>query len=189
MSKEFLRDRERALEGIFFAKHNAKLLERLREQKEKAAGRQGLARVSGISDAAVLDRLLEVGILPETWAALSVVPLLAAAFAKGSIEEVERRAVIAAAEANGVAAGSPAYALLKSWLAQGPDGRLLGAWREYTAALCARLGASEREALEREVIGRARAVAEAAGGFLRLRPRISPEQRALLDELARAFEQ
>ena len=93
-----LKDRERSLEETFFGKVNAELLDKLRSDTERAASREGLARVSGIADAEVLDRLVELGISPETWTALSLVPLVEVAWANGEVEDKERRAVLAGAD-------------------------------------------------------------------------------------------
>jgi hypothetical protein len=188
VADEFLRDREKALEESFFAKRNQKLLEALREKRAREQGREVLAEVSGIADADVLDKLVELGIGAETWTALSLVPLVEVAWANGQVEEKERRAVLAGAEANGIVAGSPGYELLQGWLAQRPDARLLETWGEYIVGLRASLEAAEIHALRDEVLGRARAVAKAAGGFLGLGTRISSEEEVVLRELARAFD-
>jgi hypothetical protein len=50
------------------------------------------------------------------------------------------------------------------------------------------LGESERESLKNQILGRARSVAEATGGFLGLGSRISNEEEIILAELAKAFE-
>ena len=79
-------------------------------------------------------------------------------------------------------------ALLENWLSHRPDGRLLEVWREFIAGLCAEMTATERDALKHQVMGRARNVAEAAGGFLGLGSKISPEEDVILEKLSKAFE-
>jgi hypothetical protein len=135
-----------------------------------------------------IDRMLELGITPATWAAISLVPLVEVAWANGRIDAKERRAVLAAAELNGVTPGSPSHEMLDGWLGHRPDGRLLQSWGEYMVELCAALKPGEKRALREELMGRARQVAEAAGGFLGLGNRISPEEQVVLDELAKVFE-
>jgi hypothetical protein len=73
------------------------------------------------------------------------------------------------------------------WTADAPAPALLRAWREYIAALGAELDASERAHLADKIVGRARAVAEAAGGA-RGRSAVSPEEERVLAGLARAFD-
>jgi hypothetical protein len=78
--------------------------------------------------------------------------------------------------------------LLESWLAHRPDGHLLEAWGAFIVGLCAELGESERESLKNQILGRARSVAKATGGFLGFGGRISNEEEVILAELAKAFE-
>ena len=147
-----------------------------------------LARVAGDAHPEVLDKLVELGIGPETWAALEIVPLVEVAWADARMEAKERSAVLAAAEANGIEAGSPSHQLLENWLTHRPDARLLAAWGEYIVGLCADLDPAQRSALREEILGRARSVAEAAGGFLGLGNKISPEEEVVLQQLAKPFE-
>jgi uncharacterized membrane protein YebE (DUF533 family) len=114
MADEFLGDRKKALEESFFAKESAKLLERMKAEKEQRATKEELAEISGIRDEAVLDKLVEMNIEIDTWAAISLVPLVEVAWADGKIDDKERSAVLSAAEANGIFPDSPSYALLGS---------------------------------------------------------------------------
>jgi hypothetical protein len=188
MADEFLGDRKKALEESFFAKENARLLERMKAEKESKASGEGLAEISGIRDEALLDKLVELNIEIDTWAAVSLVPLVEVAWADGKIDERERRAVLSAAETSGLVPGSPSYELLESWLARRPDARLLAVWGEYIVDLCANLGSDEKAAVKEKLIGRAREVALAAGGFLGLGSKISSEEEVILAELEKAFE-
>ncbi len=188
VADEVLGDRRRALEEQFFTQHNEQLRQQLRQSREKQASREALARVAGDAHPEVLDKLVELGISPETWAALEIVPLIEVAWADAQLEEKERSAVLAAAEANGITTGSPSHELLEDWLTHRPDGRLLAAWGEYIVDLCANLDPGQKDALRDEILGRARTVAEAAGGFLGLGSKISREEEVVLQQLARPFE-
>jgi hypothetical protein len=186
VAKEVLGDRRRALEEQFFTQHNEKLRRQLRESQEKQASREALAGVAGDAHPEVLDRLVELGIGPETWAALEIVPLVEVAWADAQLEDKERNAVLAAAEASGITEGSSSHALLEDWLRHRPDGRLLAAWGEYIVGLCADLDSGQRNDLRDEILGRARTVAEAAGGFLGLGKKISREEE-VLQQLEKPF--
>ena len=188
MPEDFLGDRRKALEESFFARENARLLDRLKVEKRTHDTRGALAQISGISNDAVLEKLCELGIEADTWIAVSVAPLVEVAWADGKIEDSEREAVLSGAEANGIGSSSPGYQLLESWLAHRPDGRLLEVWGEFIVGLCAELSEAERTELKNEILGRARSVAEAAGGFLGLGKRISTEEEVVLAELSKAFE-
>ena len=188
MPEDFLGDRRKALEESFFARENAKLLDRLKAEKHTHAAKEALAQISGIRSDDVLEKLCELGVEADTWVAVSVAPLVEVAWADGKIDDSEREAVLSGAEANGIGSSSPGYHLLESWLAHRPDGRLLEVWGEYIVDLCAELSEAERTELKNEILGRARSVAETAGGFLGLGKRISPEEEVVLAELAKAFE-
>jgi hypothetical protein len=188
MSDEVLGDRRKALEESFFARENAKLLEKMRAEKSADTARDALAKLSGIENDEMLDKLRAMGIEADTWAAVSIAPLIEVAWADGNIADAERAAVLSAAEANGIATHSPGFALLENWLKHRPDGRLLEVWGEFIVGLCADLTATERDALKQQVIGRARNIAEAAGGFLGLGRKVSPEEEVILEQLSKAFE-
>ncbi len=188
MAKEFLGDRKKALEESFFARENARLLERLKAEMDTHETREELARVSGIESEEILEKLCALGVDADTWTAVAIAPLVEVAWADGKIDAAEREAVLSGAEANGVTNDSPGYRLLESWLAHRPDGRLLEVWGAFIVGLCAELGEHERESLKEQILGRARSVAEATGGFLGLGSRISNEEEVILAELAKAFE-
>ena len=188
MADEFLGDRKKALEESFFAKENARLLERMKAESKDRATAEALASVTGVHDDAVLDELVALGIESDTWAAISLVPLVEVAWANGKVEPKERRAVLSAAEASGIAPGSPSHELLERWLAHRPDARLMEAWGEYIIDLCANLGDGEKTLVKEDIIGRARAVAKAAGGFMGLGSKISAEEDVVLNQLEKAFD-
>jgi len=188
MTKEFFGDRKKALEESFFARENAKLLERLRTERSTRETREALAKVSGIENEEILEKLCALGIDSETWTAVSIAPLVEVAWADGKVAGPERRAVLEAAEANGIHSGNPDYQLLESWLDHRPDGRLLEVWGAFIIGLCAELEESERAALKGEILDRARRVAKAAGGLLGLGNKVSSEEEIILAELAKAFE-
>ena len=188
MADKALTDRRKALEEQFFTKHNEELRQKLLKSQEKEASREALAHVAGDAHPEVLNKLVELGIGPETWAALEIIPLVEVAWANAQVETKERGAILAAAEANGIEAGSPSHDLLEDWLTHRPDARLLATWAEYIVGLCAGLDPAQKSTLRDEIVGRARTVAEAAGGFLGLGNKISPEEEVVLQQLAKPFE-
>jgi len=187
MAEEFLGDRKRALEEEFFRRQETALLNQLRAAQVRESAQEALAVATGIQDSAVLQHLSTLGITSDTLLALGLVPLVAIAWADGTLDDKERRAVTASLEAAGIVADSPAGQLVHSWLASPPPASMLEAWSAYTAALAAALSPDERHKLRDSVLGRARAVAEAAGGFLGFGNRVSKTEEELLQKLARAF--
>ena len=77
----------------------------------------------------------------------------------------------------------PAPKLFERWLAAPPAAALLAVWKDYIGALSVWLNPEDRRALKTELLGRARAVAEAAGGFLGIVGRVSPPEANVLNEL------
>jgi len=181
-------ERERSLEEQFFARQSEELKRRLREAHEKDKMREELRRIAVVTDEQTIDRMIELGISVDTWAAISLVPLVEVAWANGTVDVKERTAVMRAAEANGVVPASPAHQILDKWLERRPDARLLKAWGEYIVDLCVALTPEEKRGLRDELLARARAVAEASGGFLGLGNKVSSEEQVVLDALAKAFD-
>ena len=71
MSHEFMDDRRRALEEAFFAQQTDAWRRQQREAAEAMTKREALAASSGITDSAVLDRLLALGLDGSSLAALA----------------------------------------------------------------------------------------------------------------------
>ena len=148
---------------------------------------ESLAEVSGIEDVAVLEKLVLLGVRSETLAALSLYPLVAVAWADGRVDRHEREAVLRGAEECGVAPDSVSHELIRGWLEQRPDAVLQRAWTALVAELSGRVEPDWRTVFARELLARARAVADASGAFLAL-DNISEDEQRVLDELRAAFE-
>ncbi len=182
-----LAERRQALEEEFFRRREQALLEKMRQEQQRRELAEALAEASGIKDPEVLRKLVDLGIQPRTLAPLALVPLVEVAWADGSIARQEREAIAAAAQQAGIEKGSAGFALLESWLEERPAPALRQVWREYVRALCTVLDEPGRQRLRHEVMGRARAVAEAAGGILGLGRKVSPAEEEVLRELETAF--
>ena len=187
MSGDGLNDRGRALEEAFFAKQNEQLRQRLHQAGGEKAKRDAFAAASGITDDAVLDKLMGMGIGVETLAAVSLVPLVLVAWADGSIDARERDAVLAGAAESGMGQGDASRSLLDGWLAKRPTPELLATWKGYIGAMSASMDAGAKASLKRELLGRARTVAEATGGMLGIGRRVSASEETVLRDLETAF--
>jgi hypothetical protein len=189
MSDSFLGNRRKALEDCFFHQVDQKLLARL---KAAVTGTQELRarliEVTAIDDDAFIDKLVELGIQPETAVALSLVPLVQVAWADGQIQEGERKAILSAAKDSGIDEASPSYELLQGWLASDPNNELEATWRGYVQALMETLSPHERSKFCEAALKRARAVAAVTGGVLGLGDKTSASEMRVLDRLATAFE-
>jgi tellurite resistance protein len=177
----------RALERAFYPAPASDYRERLRLRELEQAAVPALREASGIADEALLRRLAGLGIRVETLAALTMIPIVEVAWADGRMDARERAAVLAGAKAVGIEDGSPSLGLLELWTEDAPAPDLLQAWRDFIAALSGELDGGERARLAEKIVGRARAVAEAAGGA-RGRSAVSPEEERVLAGLGRAFD-
>lgn len=186
-SPEILRDRGRSLEDEFFRREDKRLLAKLSELKAAEMNREALARATGITRPEVLDKLLGLGVRAETVAALSIVPLVEVAWADGSLDPKERRAVLDRARDSGVAPGSTAQTLLEAWLDRRPDPKLLDAWTHMVRGIRDQLGPDEAARLEAGLLSQARAVASASGGVLGMGAKVSGAEAAMLARLESAF--
>jgi hypothetical protein len=183
-SPEFLRDRGRSLEDEFFRREDKRLMDRLRELNAAEATREALAKALGITRPAILQELMELGIRAETAAALFTVPLVEVAWADGTLDAKERRAVVDRA---GVARDSTAGAMLEAWLDRRPDPKLLAAWTQLVQGMCEQLGADGAERLKTGLLERAAAVAAASGGVFGVGSKVSRSEAEMLARLEAAF--
>jgi hypothetical protein len=83
--------------------------------------------------------------------------------------------------------GSVAGQVLDSWLTTPLDAKIVDAWKRYIQSIWPSLTPHEREEVRKMGLERARAVAEAAGGFLGLGSRISAKEHAVLGDLAQVL--
>jgi hypothetical protein len=178
--------RRQAMERAFYPAPAAGLREQLRLREQEQAAVPALREASGIADEALLRRLAGLGIRVETLAALTMIPIVEVAWADGRMAAKERDAILAGAESAGIEPGSPSYGLLQLWTRDAPAPALLQAWRDFITALGGELEADERTRLAARIVGRARTVAEAAGG-VRGRGAVSPEEASVLAGLEQAF--
>ena len=174
-----LDDRGRVLEDAFFRAE----ADRFRDQLVGDGEREGGASEE---DHAVVQRLSELGIRSDTLAALTLIPLVEVAWADGEMDEREREIVLGAARSNGISADGAGFELLRVWLDERPDPHLFQAWHAYMEAITGALSVETRIRLKDTIVGRARAVAEAAGGFLSLAA-VSRAEEEVLEALERAF--
>jgi tellurite resistance protein len=182
MTKDALNERRKALEDEFFHRVDEKLLADMRQKSASEINRKDLQQATGITDVAVLDELLAAGAIGESVAAISLVPLVLVAWADGKIDPDERKPILKAAEDKGIVSDSPGAKLLEHWLTQKPKRELASTWKHYIAAVNENLGSDAKAALRDDILGRARAVANASGGVLGF-GKISSDEKRVLEEL------
>jgi len=185
-------DHAAELTELIFQEHDLALLEVLDEGDAKEVAHharlEALARATGVRDERTLQMLLDRGITADRAAALTLIPLVAVAWADGRLQDDEIHALQNAAHEQGVEKGSPAYELFRRWLLVEPIRRLRAAWANYVISLCKDMSDSDREALREQTLDRAVAVARAAGGVLGLGDKVSEREEEILEELSLAFD-
>jgi hypothetical protein len=179
--------RRKGLEAAFFARRDRELIEKARATLEKDYPRESLKHLTGIEDDAVIDTLMQLHVNHDTLAAFALYPLVEVAWADGTIDEREREAFFAAAAAHGLGPGTPGHDALRAFLKETPREEARKAWLAWAAELNKTFDANERRKVREALLARARAVAEAAGGFLGLGKRISPREQQVLDRIAEVF--
>jgi hypothetical protein len=179
MGEATLEERGAALENQFFEKESQAKLVALKAKLDRQQSKDDLRKASGMTDEAVLDRLVQLGLSANTIAALSLVPLIQVAWADGAIQDNERAAVLKGAHGKGLEQGTPGYELLQTWLAQQPSDELMTAWEAYIKALVGQLTAEQNRLLKDQIVGFAKIVAASAGGFAGFGKISATEQRVL----------
>ena len=188
MTDDFLDTHRSALEQQFFSRMDQELIQRMRATIDRTDREQELREKTGIRDPGVLRFLADLNLGPETVVALQLAPLVAVAWANGSVEPSEREAVLRAADELGLDDDGDAHLILKGWLTTPPGPELMAAWKAFVAAMLPKAELATRDQLRDEVLHLSEEVAQAAGGFLGLAFRTSPQEQAVLDDIRRVFD-
>ncbi len=181
-----LQKRGHALEEIFFQEQNKVLLDKLRKEMEGKALRETLSNVSGITDFKALEAMVAIGVNAESLVAMTMIPLVAVAWADGVVQPNEKEAILKAATNNNISPGSAAYSLLQAWLHDRPGHELTDSWTQYIKALKLAIEAAAFQQIQNAVLSRAEEVAKSAGGFLGMAA-VSESEKKVLNELRVAF--
>ena len=154
------------MEDAFFRKLDADLIAELRRREAELTQEQVLSELSGITNKAILHQLITKGIHAEELAAFLLIPILEVVWADGNVQAAERKVVFHAVAEAGIRKASLAFQLTQQWLERRPEPALMKLWTDYTQELMGQLTPDAQECIQGTVLEHARAVAEAAGGFL-----------------------
>lgn len=187
MSNDAISDRRKELEEAFFKKENAKLLEKIKAEKQRALDTEAIKNITGLVDPKTIDQLLALKLDAGTIAAFTLFPLIDVAWADGAVDAKEKKAVMQACEAKGIKSGSPGWALVDGWLEQQPPAAMRETWMAYAKSVGGSLDAPAKALIKNELLGRAREVAEASGGILGMGNKVSKGEADVLAKLEQAF--
>jgi hypothetical protein len=182
-----LKARGKALEDQFFQREHERLMQKLKATFEQEVTAEKLKEATGITNPELLERLIGLQVRHETMAAFWLTPLIEIAWADGKLDARERARILEAASHTAIEKSSPAHELLEQSLHEKPTGERRKVWRAYAQDLASRLDAAERRKVREDLLKRARAVAEASGGFLGMGNKVSANEQKVLDAIAECF--
>jgi len=174
------------LEDAFFLKSDPALVESQMALRKTKETKEALARVSGIEDEVVLDKLVALDVKPETLAPFSLIPLIEVAWADGVVTGDEAAAILESASGSGIKKGSVEYDLLKQWIGRKPSPDLIEAWIQYARDLGSKLTQIERDSLRASVISRAKRLARVSGGVFGIGA-VSVQEKTALGKMEQAL--
>ncbi len=182
-----LKEHGQNLEKIFFPEEDdenfSTFIENQQKDKDDA---EALRSLSGITSKSILDNAIKLGINSTTFSALALIPLLKVAWADRLCDQKESLIILKFAKEHGIQENSPAYQLLNSWGQKSINPNLFIAWKSYVMFLQETLTQVELNEFKNEIIGKARKVAKASGGFLGIGS-ISHSEEDILLELEQCF--
>jgi tellurite resistance protein len=187
MPHDAFESRRSGFETEYFHNKDVKLVEKLKTVFRQRLDREELARITGVKDPTVLDRMLAVHAKGEMLLAFRLYPLIDIAWADGKCDSREVKAVIDSAIKFGVKPDSPALHTIENWLKTGARHDARTAWYAYAGELRKTLDHDELATFRHDLLEGAKAVAKASGGILGVGFEISAKEQKVLDEIAKAL--
>jgi hypothetical protein len=186
--RDLWEERRRSYESEYFQRRERELIEKMRQRAAREAERQDLAEQVGAVDDEILAALHDLGYSRDTVMLLHLVPLLQVAWVDGSVSAEERAGILDAARLRGVEEGSPAHRQLLGWL----DRRPPEGFFEDTVRLIGHLlqvqTPDQQAKTRQDLLSYANAIASASGGILGFGSKVSADEQAVIDRLAREIE-
>ena len=186
MSDDIFEDRQRAAEGQWARARDAELIEKLRNKEQHEALTVALAAALRVNAPELLERVIDLGVTPDTAPALLQAPLVQVAWAGASVTTEEREAVLRLAAASGITATSPAGTRLAEWLGTRPADGLFATAVDVIKAGLSALPQAERDARVAGIAVACGEVAKASGGLgktLGLSSGVSAQEDSVVDRI------
>jgi len=166
MTLDLLKARERGIEAQWAREQDEELIQKLRERAKIREISDVLAKKLRVTDPALRQRVLDLGVTRETGPALFFAPLIQVAWADGKVSDRERDTILDMAAIRGVVPGGPVHAQILEWLGKPPAKELFDTALEVIRVGISVLPAEEREQRVAAYAETFRRVAEASGGKL-----------------------
>jgi hypothetical protein len=178
--------RGRSFEERYFHMKDAELVEKLHAVFRRSLDRDELKKITGLSDEAILDRLLDLNVRGEMMTAFKLLPLVEIAWADGTLDHREADAVAHAASRFGVTPG-PAMERLREWLRRGPTPELRALWRRYAEELRKTLTPQQLDEFRDDLLKTARGIADCSGGVLNVFFNTSESEKRIIEAVRAAL--
>lgn len=175
------------LENAFFLKENEELLKKLRELKKLEETKENLKLVSGISNEKILAKFIELGVTPAILSSLVIIPLIEVAWADGKLDDAERKAVLNAAQSEGLGKFAVNRAILEEWLTIRPSEKLFEAWHHYVRAISEQFSTEQKQSLIDPLLSYAEDIARATGGIFGL-GKIAKSEKETIEKIRKSLE-
>ena len=188
MSDNPLADRGRSLEEEHFRRKDREFIEKVRLAAAAQEARQQLSAKSGLQDPELIAELQALGFTSDTVGLLPFMPLIQVAWAEGGVSDAERKLVVQLARSRGIAEGGAADLRLQDWLKNRPSADVFARAMRLARAVVAAPGEQQAAMSGDELVKYCESIAAASGGIFGIN-RISPEERAILAEIAAALKQ
>lgn len=179
--------RGQSFEDAYFHKKDKELVSKLQKVFQTKLTKDELRKASGVENEEVLDRLVSLNLRGELLGAFKLYPLVEVAWADGGVDKKEIAAVVKAAIQHGMPQNGEAIKRLEEWLVRGPtaDGR--AAWNMFAGELRKQLTPAQLNTFRADLLKMANDVAQASGGILGGFFQVSPQEKRVLDGIAKAL--
>jgi hypothetical protein len=186
MSDAFER-RRKSFEAEYFGRKDAELVDKLKAVFHRAIDREGVRKATRIQNDRLLDNLVALNLSGDLMAAFNLLPLVELAWADGAVDDREVRAIMTAAEKQGLVPDSRALTMIEFALRHGPNPEAREIWYLYANELKSTLTAKELAEFREDLLEHARTIASISGGFLNVAFTISPNEKRVLEQIERAL--
>ena len=187
MANDAFERRRKSFEAEYFGRKDADLVDKLKAVFHRKIDKASVSEVTGIRNDQLLDNLVALNTSGELLAAFNLLPLVELAWADGSVDDREIRSIMAAAEQEGLLAGSRSLHIVEFALKHGPNREARELWYLYANKLKKTLTKAELTEFREDLLNHARAVATTSGGILNVAFTISPNEQRVLDTIAKAL--
>ncbi len=187
MASDAFENRRKSFEAEYFGRKDAQLVDKLKAVFHRQIDKESVRKATRIQNERLLDNLVALNLSGDLMAAFNLLPLVELAWADGTVDDREVRAILAAAEQEGLVADSKALKLIEFALMHGPNPEAREVWYHYANELKSTLTAKELTEFREDLLGHARSIAATSGGFMNIAFTISPNEKRILDQIEKAL--